>query len=132
MGMSPVVRHAEAAFAFTLANGLPHAYTIRYSYRLNPAPNKDKVFTLVQIHIVSVGVILLYVGGHVHVDDRFTWTAFVAQAAVIGNATGHSGEVFNGEDSVVINWGQGPWLVLGAGVVKIGWLYEAVRWRNVL
>lgn len=51
----------HAAFAFVLASGLHHAYAIRYSYRLSPAPNEDKMYTLVQIHLISVGVCFMYV-----------------------------------------------------------------------
>lgn len=61
---------------------------------------------------------------------RFTTISFVAQAAIVGNATSYSGNIVNGDSNAVsIEWGQSPWLVLAAAVIHIGWGYEAVRWR---
>ncbi|EIW70858.1 hypothetical protein TREMEDRAFT_61370 [Tremella mesenterica DSM 1558] len=47
------------AFSFVLASGAWHAYTIRYSFRLSPAPNNDKLWSSVQIHMVSVAIVFL-------------------------------------------------------------------------
>ena len=101
-----------------LTAGVHHAYTIRYSYRASPPPNGDKVWSLAQIHFVSLIVIFL-----------FTWIAFIAQAAIIGNAVG--GDTSQG-DAVAVYWGPGVWLVLASAIVHIGWGYEAVRWRVAL
>jgi len=106
------------AFALVLAAGVHHTYTIRYSYRADPSPNADKVWALTQIHFISVVVVFL-----------FTWIAFIAQAAIIGNAVG--GDTSQG-DPVAIYWGQSTWLVLASAILHIGWGYEAVRWRASL
>ena len=66
----------------------------------------------------------------VRADDRFTWIAFIVQAAVIGQATNQSDDATEG--GVAIYWGQSTWLVLAAAVVHSGWGYEAVRWRVAL
>lgn len=64
---------------------------------------------------------------------RFTFIAFIAQAAVIGNATRYSGDIINDQsNNVAIEWGQSTWLVLAAACVHFGWGYEAVRWRTKL
>jgi hypothetical protein len=95
---------------------LEHAYSIRYSYRVTPPPQKDKLFSLVQLHFIAVGVCLL-----------FTSIAFVAQVSVVGNAVGQSRQ-----GAIVVTWGASVWLVLAAAIVQIGWAYEAVRWRAAL
>lgn len=107
-----------AAFALVLATAVHHAYVIRYSYRQDPIPNADKMWALAQIHFVSVTVVFI-----------FTWIAFIAQAAIIGNSVG--GDTSQG-DAVAVFWGQSPWLVLAAAIIHIGWGYEAVRWRAAL
>jgi hypothetical protein len=107
-----------SAFSLVLAAGVHHAYTIRYSYRTAPIPNADKIWALAQIHFVSIIVVFL-----------FTWIAFVAQAAIIGNAVG--GDTSQG-DAVAVYWGQAPWLVLASAIIHIGWGYQAVRWRVAL
>lgn len=45
-----------AAFAMVLISGVHHAYTIRYSNRKNPAPNKEKLYSLAMVHFISVAV----------------------------------------------------------------------------
>lgn len=74
-----------------------------------------------------------------HLLCSFTWCAFIAQAALIGNSTRYSNDLVRVADGkavtsngVAIYWGQSTWLVLGAAVVMLGWTYEAVRWRAVL
>lgn len=60
----------------------------------------------------------------------FTTISFIAQSAIVGNATSYSGDIVSGDSNAVsIEWGQSPWLVLAAAVIHIGWGYEAVRWR---
>lgn len=80
------------------------------------------------MHIVSVFTCLI-----------FTWCAFIAQAALVGNATKYSNDIVQvrggqavQSTGVAIYWGQSPWLVLGAAVTMLGWAYEAVRWRSTL
>ncbi|KAK1924426.1 hypothetical protein DB88DRAFT_540474 [Papiliotrema laurentii] len=116
--LSKVVVTSAVSFTMVLTAGVHHAYTIRYSYRASPPPNGDKVWSLAQIHFVSLIVIFL-----------FTWIAFIAQAAIIGNAVG--GDTSQG-DAVAVYWGPGVWLVLASAIVHIGWGYEAVRWRVAL
>lgn len=45
-----------AAFALVLISGVHHAYTIRYSNRKNPAPDKEKLYSLAMVHFISVAV----------------------------------------------------------------------------
>ena len=116
--LSKVAVTSVVTFSLVLAAGVHHTYTIRYSYRADPAPNADKVWALAQIHFVSVVVVFLS-----------TWIAFIAQAAIIGNAVG--GDTSEG-DPVAIYWGQSTWLVLASAILHIGWGYEAVRWRASL
>lgn len=118
--LSKVVVTSAVAFGIVLASSTWHAYTIRYSFRLDPEPSKDKLWSCVQIHIVTVTVCFL-----------FTWIAFIAQAAVIGHAASFSQNITS-EDGVSVSWGQGPWLVLGAAIVHFAWGWEAVRWRASL
>ncbi|ORY32587.1 hypothetical protein BCR39DRAFT_523035 [Naematelia encephala] len=109
------------SFSLVLVSGAHHAYTIRYSYRVSPAPNADKLYSLTQIHFITVTVCFV-----------FTLVAFVVEAAIIGHAVGST--ITTDEDTVqvAVYWGQSPWLVLAAGVVHVGWGYEAVRWRTAL
>ena len=51
----------RAAFVLVLVSGVLHAYTIRYSFRVSPEPNKDKLYALAQMHFISVTVCFLYV-----------------------------------------------------------------------
>ncbi|KAI9639539.1 uncharacterized protein MKK02DRAFT_39849 [Dioszegia hungarica] len=122
VNLSRVAVTSAVAFGLVLVAGLWHAYVIRYSFRKSPAPNKDKLYSCALIHFVSVSVVFM-----------FTWIAFIAQAAVIGNATKYSGDLINGNpNEVAIQWGQSSWLVLGAAVIHFGWGYEAVRWRAAI
>ncbi|WVN88130.1 uncharacterized protein L203_103331 [Cryptococcus depauperatus CBS 7841] len=105
------------AFSLVLASLFHHAYTIRYSYRVSPAPNKDKLYSLAMIHFISVAVCFL-----------FTWIAFIVLAAVVGNSVSRSNNLIYNE-GVAIYWGPSPFLVLASAVVHFGWGYEAVRWR---
>lgn len=80
------------------------------------------------MHIVSVFTCLI-----------FTWCAFIAQAALVGNATKYFNDLVTVRSGVAVQstsvgiyWGQSPWLVLGAAVTMVEWAYEAVRWRNTL
>lgn len=77
------------------------------------------MYGLAQIHFITVAVCFL-----------FTFIAFVAQAAVVGRAVALSGDLETG--GVTMYWGQSPFLVLAAGLVHLGWGYEAVRWRTEL
>lgn len=43
-----------------LVSGMLHAYTIRYSFKKSPEPNKDKLYSLGQLHFISVTVCFLY------------------------------------------------------------------------
>lgn len=45
-----------AAFALVLISGVHHACTIRYSNRKNPAPDKEKLYSLAMVHFISVAV----------------------------------------------------------------------------
>ncbi|WRT66187.1 uncharacterized protein IL334_003140 [Kwoniella shivajii] len=115
------------AFALVLITGLHHAYTIRYSYRISPIPNPDKLYSLAMIHFISVSVCFM-----------FTFIAFVAQTAIIGHAVSRSNNIVTGTSSqdigngVAVYWGQSVWLVLASAVSHFGWGYEAVRWRVAL
>ncbi|KAL7421546.1 hypothetical protein Q5752_003315 [Cryptotrichosporon argae] len=118
--LAPTAATSAAAFALVLVAGLHHAYVIRYSYRKNPEPNKDKLWSLTQIHAVSVGITFV-----------FTWVAFAVQAGTVGSATSWSDSA-SGSDAgatVTVYWGQAPWLVLASAVLHAPWGWEAVRWR---
>ncbi|WVQ77219.1 hypothetical protein IAR50_006902 [Cryptococcus sp. DSM 104548] len=117
MNVGRVVVCNVVSFSLVLISGAHHAYTIRYSYRASPAPNKDKLYSLAMLHFISVTVCF-----------AFTWIAFIAQAAVIGHAVSQSNSLID-EGGVAIYWGQSSFLVLAAAVVHTGWGYEAVRWR---
>lgn len=62
---------------------------------------------------------------------RFTWVAFIAQAAVVGHSLSQSNNLIT-EGGVAVYWGQSAFLVLGSAVIHFGWGYEAVRWRTAL
>ncbi|ODO08945.1 hypothetical protein L198_00684 [Cryptococcus wingfieldii CBS 7118] len=117
MNLGRVVVCNVVAFSLVLISGAHHAYTIRYSYRASPAPNKDKLYSLAMLHFISVTVCF-----------AFTWIAFIAQAAVIGHSVSQSNSLID-EGGVAVYWGQSAFLVLAAAVVHTGWGYEAVRWR---
>ncbi|TYJ53436.1 hypothetical protein B9479_005933 [Cryptococcus floricola] len=118
MNLGRVVVCNVVAFSLVLISGAHHAYTIRYSYRASPAPNKDKLYSLAMLHFISVTVCF-----------AFTWIAFIAQAAVIGHSVSQSNSLID-EGGVAVYWGQSAFLVLAAAVVHTGWGYEAVRWRS--
>ncbi|WVR07198.1 hypothetical protein IAU60_004239 [Kwoniella sp. DSM 27419] len=126
LNLSKVAVTSVVAFALVLVSGIHHAYTIRYSFRLDPLPDKDKLYSLCMIHFISVVVCF-----------GFTWIAFVAQAAVIGAAVSRSNNIQatnagpggSSTSGVAIYWGQSPWLVLASAVIHFGWGSEAVRWR---
>ncbi|WVQ99254.1 hypothetical protein IAU59_006386 [Kwoniella sp. CBS 9459] len=124
LNLGEAVVTSVVAFSLVLIAGIHHAYSIRYSYRVSPAPNGDKLYSLVMIHVISVGVVF-----------AFTWIAFIAQAAVIGAAVSKSNNIVASDvneeigNGVAIYWGQSVWLVLASAVVHFGWGYEAVRWR---
>ncbi|WVQ82192.1 hypothetical protein IAT38_004320 [Cryptococcus sp. DSM 104549] len=120
LNLGRVVTTTVVSFALVLIAGAHHAYTIRYSFRVSPAPNKDKLYSLALIHFISVTVCFL-----------FTWIAFIAQAAVIGHAVSQSNNLIS-DGGVAIYWGQSAFLVLASAVIHFGWGYEAVRWRVVL
>ncbi|ORX36847.1 hypothetical protein BD324DRAFT_473117 [Kockovaella imperatae] len=114
---SKVVVTSVVAFALVVVAGVHHAYFIRYSFRKMPEPNKDKLWSLAQLHFVSIVVVFL-----------FTWIAFIAQATIIGNSVGGDPQ----RSAVAIYWGQSTWLVLAAAILHTGWGYEAVRWRAAM
>lgn len=62
---------------------------------------------------------------------RFTWVAFIAQAAVIGHSLSQSNNLIT-DGGVAVYWGQSAFLVLGSAVIHFGWGYKAVRWRTAL
>ncbi|KIR74495.1 hypothetical protein I310_02102 [Cryptococcus deuterogattii CA1014] len=120
MNLSKVVVTNVVAFALVLISGVHHAYTIRYSNRKNPAPDKEKLYSLAMVHFISVAVCFI-----------FTWVAFIAQAAVIGHSLSQSNNLIT-DGGVAVYWGQSAFLVLGSAVIHFGWGYEAVRWRTAL
>lgn len=120
MNLSKVIVTNVVAFALVLISGVHHAYTIRYSNRKNPAPNKEKLYSLVMVHFISVAVCFI-----------FTWIAFIAQAAIIGHSVSQSNNLIT-DGGVAVYWGQSAFLVLGSAVTHFGWGYEAVRWRVAL
>ncbi|KIR55901.1 hypothetical protein I315_01783 [Cryptococcus gattii Ru294] len=56
MNLSKAVVTNVVAFALVLISGVHHAYTIRYSNRKNPAPDKEKLYSLAMVHFISVAV----------------------------------------------------------------------------
>ncbi|WWC70389.1 uncharacterized protein I206_104339 [Kwoniella pini CBS 10737] len=128
LNLSKVALTSVISFGLVLFTGIHHAYTIRYSFRKNPIPNQDKLYTLSMIHFISVSICFL-----------LTWVAFIVQAAIIGHAVSQSNNIISNNDNsqeigngVAIYWGQSVWLVLASAVIHFGWGYEAVRWRVAL
>ncbi|WWD17475.1 hypothetical protein CI109_101916 [Kwoniella shandongensis] len=120
LNLGRVAVTSVVAFCLVIASGLIHAYSIRYSYQVDPEPNKDKLYSLVQIHLLTVSVCFI-----------FTWVAFIAQAAIVGHAISQSNNLIT-QGGVEVSWGQSVWLVLASAFVHFGWGYEAVRWRAIL
>ncbi|KAK8864227.1 hypothetical protein IAR55_001473 [Kwoniella newhampshirensis] len=120
LNLGKAVVTSVVAFSFVLVTGVLHAYTIRYSFRLSPEPNKDRLYSLVQIHLLTVSLCLL-----------FTWCSFIAQAAIVGHAVSQSNNLVT-DGGIAIYWGQSVWLVLASAIVHFPWCYEAVRWRAAL
>lgn len=103
------------AFSFLIFTIFLQGWTVRFSH--GEEPNKDRLYTLVQLNFALVMGITF-----------FTWIVFIVLVSICGAAANTKGLV---EKQIAIWWGSACWLVLAAAAVLLPWSYEAVRWRNV-
>jgi len=120
--MSAFFTHTHTAFVLLILALFFQAYGTRYSFRKDPEPTKERLYTLISLHVFLANATTLTV-----------WIAFIVIASICAAASSYKGvnktqALESG--GIRVWWGTSPWLVLGAGLVGLPWAYESVRWRH--
>jgi hypothetical protein len=111
-----------SGFVLLILSTFIQAYGTRYSFRKDPEPTKERLYTLISLHLLFANATTLAI-----------WITFVTIAGILASATSYKG-VDKSQSleagGIRIWWGISPWLILSAGLLGLPWAFESVRWRH--